>query len=106
LQSTIDVLCADQTGTLTTNQLVVGAVQPPIAPGHDEADILAFAALASSTDGLDPIDSAIRSLSTPTNRTGKALPAVVHFTQHTKNGKPLTGQFAFRAPTFDPRFRS
>ena len=75
----IDVLCADKTGTLTTNQLVVSAVRP-IAPGHDEADILAFAALASSPDGLDPIDSAIRSLSTRTKRTGKALPAVVHFT--------------------------
>jgi H+-transporting ATPase len=57
--ATIDVLCADKTGTLTLNELAVGAVVP-IKPGYQEADVLGFAALASSVDGLDPIDAAIR----------------------------------------------
>ena len=57
----IDVLCADKTGTLTVNELAISTVRP-VTPGYDEADVLAFAALASSTDGQDPIDSAIRSM--------------------------------------------
>jgi H+-transporting ATPase len=54
----IDVLCADKTGTLTANELAVSAVRPV---DHSEADILSLAALASSPDGQDPIDAAIRS---------------------------------------------
>ena len=57
----IDVLCADKTGTLTRNELSVTAVLPA-RPGFSEADVLAFAALASSADGSDPIDSAVRSM--------------------------------------------
>jgi H+-transporting ATPase len=54
----MDVLCADKTGTLTLNALIVTTVHP--MPGFDEAHVLALAALASSDGGLDPVDAAIR----------------------------------------------
>ncbi len=57
----IDVLCADKTGTLTENALAVSTVRPA-RPGCNEDDVLSYAALASSPDGGDPIDSAIRAL--------------------------------------------
>ena len=44
--ATIDVLCADKTGTLTRNELTVTAIRP--APGFDEAGLLGLAAVASS----------------------------------------------------------
>jgi H+-transporting ATPase len=56
--ASIDVLCADKTGTLTRNQLSVTAVSP--MPGFDEPHILTMAALASSDGGQDPVDGAIR----------------------------------------------
>jgi H+-transporting ATPase len=55
----MDVLCADKTGTLTRNALMVTTVRP--LPGYDEAYVLALAALASSDGGQDPVDGAIRS---------------------------------------------
>jgi H+-transporting ATPase len=55
----IDILCADKTGTLTRNELAVMSVCP--MPTHDEASVLALAALASSDGGQDPVDTAIRS---------------------------------------------
>ena len=57
--ASIDVLCADKTGTLTRNQLSVTKVQP--MPGFDESHVLTMAALASSDGGQDPVDVAIRS---------------------------------------------
>jgi H+-transporting ATPase len=57
--ASIDVLCADKTGTLTRNQLSVTTVQP--MPGFDEPHVLTMAALASSDGGQDPVDAAIRS---------------------------------------------
>jgi len=57
--ASIDVLCADKTGTLTRNQLSVTMVQP--MPGFDETHVLTMAALASSDGGQDPVDAAIRS---------------------------------------------
>ncbi len=57
--ATMNVLCADKTGTLTQNALTVTTVRP--MPGFDEAHILALAALASSDGGQDPVDGAIRS---------------------------------------------
>ena len=57
--ATIDVLCADKTGTLTENKIGVAAVRP-LREGWTADDVLAFAALASSSDGRDPIDVAIR----------------------------------------------
>ncbi len=57
--ATMNVLCADKTGTLTENALTVTTVRP--MPGFDEPHVLALAALASSDGGQDPVDGAIRS---------------------------------------------
>ncbi len=57
--ASIEVLCADKTGTLTRNQLSVTSVHP--LPGFDEPHVLTMAALASSDGGQDPVDAAIRS---------------------------------------------
>ena len=56
--ASIDVLCADKTGTLTRNELAVATVHP--LPGFDEPHVLGLAALASSDGGQDPVDAAIR----------------------------------------------
>ncbi|MDE3177933.1 MAG: HAD-IC family P-type ATPase [Pseudomonadota bacterium] len=56
--ATIDVLCADKTGTLTQNALSVDEVAP--FAGYDRARVLAFAAAASSEGGQDQIDATIR----------------------------------------------
>ena len=56
--ATMNVLCADKTGTLTQNALTVTTVRP--MSGFDEAHVLALAALASSDGGQDPVDGAIR----------------------------------------------
>jgi H+-transporting ATPase len=56
--ATMNVLCADKTGTLTRNQLTVTAVRP--MPDSNAAQVLALAALASSDGGQDPIDQGIR----------------------------------------------
>jgi H+-transporting ATPase len=56
--ASIDVLCADKTGTLTQNELTVTAVHA--MPGFDESHVLGVAALASSDGGQDPVDAAIR----------------------------------------------
>ena len=56
--ATMNVLCADKTGTLTRNALTVTTVHP--MPGFDAAHVLALAALASSDGGQDPVDEAIR----------------------------------------------
>jgi H+-transporting ATPase len=55
---TMDVLCADKTGTLTQNALTVTSINP--MPGFDQAHVLSLAALASSEGGQDPVDGAIR----------------------------------------------
>lgn len=56
--ASMDVLCADKTGTLTRNALAVTAVRP--MPGFDEARVLSLASLASSEGGQDPVDAAVR----------------------------------------------
>ena len=56
--ATMDVLCADKTGTLTCNELTVTTIHP--LPGFDAAHVLALAALASTDGGQDPVDGAIR----------------------------------------------
>jgi H+-transporting ATPase len=54
--ATMDVLCVDKTGTITTNQLAVTGV---IALEHaTEADVLFAGALASQEANQDPIDLA------------------------------------------------
>jgi H+-transporting ATPase len=59
--ASIEVLCADKTGTLTQNELTVTAVHA--MPGFDESHVLGWAALASSDGGQDPVDAAIRGAS-------------------------------------------
>ena len=77
--ATIDVLCADKTGTLTLNELKVGAIRAT-KPGYSEADVLSYAALASSADGQDPIDSAIRSAESQVSTPGRAPATATKFT--------------------------
>ena len=62
----IDVLCADKTGTLTRNELAVTAVRS-VSDGCTENDVLAYAALASSPAGRDPVDAAICQLAARRN---------------------------------------
>ena len=73
--ATMDVLCADKTGTLTQNELAVTTVRP--MPDVDAARVLTLAALASSDGGDDPVDAAIRVAATGRN-TGDA-PHLVSF---------------------------
>lgn len=76
--ATIDVLCADKTGTLTNNELGVVAVRP-LADGWSQDDVLAFAALASSSDGRDPVDAAIRRAARRSSPQ-RPLPTILCFT--------------------------
>jgi H+-transporting ATPase len=72
--ASIDVLCADKTGTLTLNALMVTAVHP--APSFDEAGLLGLAAVASADGGQDPVDAAIRSAA---SSKGAKLPKLIKF---------------------------
>jgi H+-transporting ATPase len=56
--ATMNVLCADKTGTLTRNALEV--VDVVAMPGFDRERVLALAASASSDAEQDPIDAAVR----------------------------------------------
>ena len=71
----VDVLCADKTGTLTRNELAVTTVRA--MAGFETAQVLAFAALASSDGGQDPVDSAIRAAASAGDATG--VPRLVTF---------------------------
>ncbi len=73
--ATMDVLCADKTGTLTRNALSVADLCP--MAGFDEAHLLALAALASSDGGQDPVDAAIRAAAA--GRTVSDAPRLVTF---------------------------
>jgi H+-transporting ATPase len=57
--ASMNVLCADKTGTLTRNALTVTAVRP--MSGFNVPQVLVLAALASADGGQDPVDAAIRS---------------------------------------------
>jgi H+-transporting ATPase len=63
--ASMDVLCADKTGTLTLNQLEVTSICP--FDGSTDARVLALAAVASSMGGQDPVDAAIREHSAKMN---------------------------------------
>ena len=54
--ATMDVLCADKTGTITMNRLFVEEEIP--LNGFSEKDVLLYGALASNEANLDPIDIA------------------------------------------------
>ncbi len=73
--ATMDVLCADKTGTLTRNELTVTTVRP--MPDFDAAHVLALAALASSDGGQDPVDAAIRTAASGQDTTD--VPQMVKF---------------------------
>jgi H+-transporting ATPase len=73
--ASMDVLCADKTGTLTRNALTVTHVQA--MPGFDEAHVLGLAALASSDGGQDPVDAAIRTAAS--GKPAADLPKMVTF---------------------------
>ena len=73
--ASIDVLCADKTGTLTQNALTVTAVHA--VAGFDESHVLGVAALASSDGGQDPVDGAIRGAAA--KKAATDLPKLVKF---------------------------
>ena len=73
--ASIDVLCADKTGTLTQNELKVTAVHA--MSGFDESHVLGVAALASSDGGQDPVDTAIRSAAA--KKVASDLPKLIKF---------------------------
>ncbi|MBS0394994.1 MAG: HAD-IC family P-type ATPase, partial [Proteobacteria bacterium] len=61
---TLDLLCSDKTGTLTSHALTVTSVHA--GAGSSEREVLAWAALASADGGLDPVDLAIHAAAPPT----------------------------------------
>jgi H+-transporting ATPase len=73
--ASMDVLCADKTGTLTRNELTVMAIRP--VDGFDETHVLALAGLASSEGGQDPVDGAIRKAAA--DRTLSDAPKLIKF---------------------------
>jgi H+-transporting ATPase len=73
--ASIDVLCADKTGTLTQNALTVTAVHA--MAGFDESHVLGLAALASSDGGQDPVDGAIRAAAA--KKPAPDLPKLIEF---------------------------
>ena len=54
--ATMDVLCADKTGTITMNQLTLADVLP--VGKHSKDEVVLFGALASQEANQDPIDMA------------------------------------------------
>ncbi|MGO9173171.1 MAG: HAD-IC family P-type ATPase [Rhodomicrobium sp.] len=74
--ATMNVLCADKTGTLTRNELTVTTVHP--MPEFDAMQVLTLAALASSDGGQDPVDAAIRSAAA--GKTLSGAPSIITFT--------------------------
>ena len=84
--ATMDVLCADKTGTLTRNELSVTSTDP--MPGFDVAHLMALAALASSDGGQDPVDAAIRAAASGKSITdAPRLVAFVPFDPATKRSE-------------------
>jgi H+-transporting ATPase len=80
----IDVLCADKTGTLTQNALRV--VQVRAWQGLDEARLLQLAALAGSDGGADAVDAAIRVAAGPVPEMASRL-AFAPFDPQTKRAE-------------------
>ncbi len=57
--ASVDLLCADKTGTLTCNELELQ--EPVVFDADDEADLVLAAALTCERDTHDPIDQAVLS---------------------------------------------
>ena len=55
--ATMDVLCADKTGTITENRLKIAKINP-FAP-YTESELVHYASLASDESSQDPIDQAL-----------------------------------------------
>jgi H+-transporting ATPase len=84
--ATLDILCSDKTGTLTRNELTLTTVLPEA--GFDQAHLLAWAALASSDGGQDPVDMAIRAAAAKAPITDPArVTAFVPFDPGTKTAE-------------------
>jgi H+-transporting ATPase len=77
--ATIDVLCSDKTGTLTLNELSIGPVYS-VEEDYNEADVLGYAALASSKDGGDPIDAVVHKAVEASQDRGRAPRVAASFT--------------------------
>ncbi|HSB20782.1 MAG TPA: plasma-membrane proton-efflux P-type ATPase [Anaeromyxobacteraceae bacterium] len=74
--ATMDVLCADKTGTITENRLRVAAVRPE--PGFTEEEVLRLGAMASEESDQDPIDVAFAAAARERGLLG-ALPRRLEF---------------------------
>jgi H+-transporting ATPase len=72
--ASIDVLCADKTGTLTQNRLAVS--RTAVIAAVDEDELLQMAALACDSSDDDPIDRAILA-ATPEQRSSEGFRVVV-----------------------------
>lgn len=84
----IDVLCVDKTGTLTLNNLGVARVVP-LAAGLSAAALLSRAAAASSADGQDPVDAAIRAAAAQQSRPALTVIRFTPFDPATKMAEAL-----------------
>ena len=81
--ASMNVLCVDKTGTLTSNELAIARIVA--MPGSTESDVLRWARAASSNGGLDPIDAAVRAEVTRRAVAGIPVPlAFVPFNPDTK----------------------
>jgi H+-transporting ATPase len=69
--ATMDMLCADKTGTLTMNRLSLAGISTQ--PGYSSDDVLAAAAFASNAANEDPIDIAILRAATTHKMSGAAV---------------------------------
>lgn len=84
----IDVLCVDKTGTLTENALTVtGAAS--VDERYADKDILALAASASSTDGQDPVDAAIRAAAARSRAPSLTVATFIPFDPAAKTAEAL-----------------
>ena len=63
--ATMDILCADKTGTITMNRLAVAKMIPQ--SGFTEKDVLLYSVLASQEANQDPIDLAFINLARQQN---------------------------------------
>lgn len=81
--ATMNLLCVDKTGTLTSNELVVARVVAMAA--HSQAEVLTLARLASSDGGLDTVDAAVRAAAA--RQSLSESPRLVSFTPFDPNLK-------------------